>query len=328
MNVALIIFNRPRHTERVLLQIAKAKPEHLFVIADGPRPDHSEDATMVQETRSLIDRVDWPCRIYKNYSETNLGCGLRPLTGISWVFEQVERCIILEDDCVPDLSFFRFCDELLERYADDPRVGMISGDNFFKADRKTKGSYFLSVYPLIWGWATWRRAWNFMDFEMRDWPKLKGINWLSDYLHDAHAAWYWSARFDYCFGGKHRDIWDVAWVFACWRSGGATIHPCVNLVRNIGWGAESTHTNENSRNLDIAAETIPSAIIHPNEIIIDRKRDRLLFSRFFAQKPGICARLMSRYTYGAIIRSTPLIGRVWAAWRKWQIGNKYPSLKR
>jgi hypothetical protein len=246
-----------------------------------------------------------------------LGCGIRPLTGISWIFEQVERCIILEDDCLPDLSFFRFCDELLERYADDERVMMISGDNFLKEMRKATESYYTSVYPLIWGWATWRRAWTFMDFDMREWPKLKETNWLSDYLHDARAVWYWAARFDYCVGGKRRDIWDVAWVFACWRSGGATIHPRVNLVRNIGWDTESTHTNVPVEAMIVEARSMGFSLSHPTDLRVNRLLDRRLFECIFVPSPRLWERLRWRHTYGIMIRKIPFVGRVWANWRGW-----------
>jgi len=315
MNVALIIFNRPQHTAQVLAQIAKAKPKNLFVIADGPRTERVGEAELVRETRAIIARVDWPCRVYKNYSDINLGCGVRPFTGISWVFNQVDKCIILEDDCVPDPSFFRYCQELLEHYEEDQRIFMISGDNYLQGGKSGRGSYYASVYPFIWGWATWRRSWQRVDFELREWMALRGTPWLSDYLQDYEAARYWSGRFDYVAGGQRRDIWDVAWVFACWRAGGMVLLPRVNLVRNIGWGAESTHTNEAVGAMIVESQPIELPLMHPDDLRVDRRTDRLLFERIFAPRLGLWDRLLWRHTYGIIIRKIPLLGKMWAGWR-------------
>ena len=122
--VAIIFFNRPNTLKRVFEAVCKAKPKNLFLVQDGSRGE--EDEEKIKKCREIVEKIDWDCNVYKNYSDVNLGCGKRPQTGISWVFEHVERAIILEDDCVPQNSFFHFCDELLEKYADDKRVLMIS----------------------------------------------------------------------------------------------------------------------------------------------------------------------------------------------------------
>ena len=317
MNVALIIFNRPHLTALVLQRIALAKPDTLFVIADGPRGDLSGDPELVRETRAVIDRVDWPCRVLKNYSDINMGCGIRPFSGISWVFEQVDRCIILEDDCLPDPSFFRFCSELLDRYENDMRVSMISGDNFIQRTLPVKhDSYYASVYPLIWGWATWRRAWQNVDFELKEWPALKETSWLRDYLRDELPARYWTARFNYVVGGKQRDIWDIAWVFACWRAGGMVIHPVVNLVRNIGWDAGATHTAEPVEDLIVRSQQMRFPLRHPAHLQIDKRADRLMFEKIYSPPLGLWERLKWRHTYGIIVRKIPVVGRMWSWWRQ------------
>jgi hypothetical protein len=147
--VLLIIFNRLESTKKVFREIAKAKPRQLFVAADGPRPNHPEDIEKCRLTRAVIDEVDWECDVHKNYSDVNLGCGQRPATGISWVFEHEERAIILEDDCVPHLTFFRFCEELLERFHDDERVMQICGNNFQFGRKRTRYSYFFSCIIFV-----------------------------------------------------------------------------------------------------------------------------------------------------------------------------------
>src|SRR5437868_7090749 len=156
--VALIIFRRPQFTEQVFQALARVQPRQLFVIADGPRPDVEGEAELCRATRAIIDRVDWQCEVIKNYLETNLGCGRRPATGISWVFDQVEEAIILEDDCVPGPSFFPFCEELLARYRDDERIMHIAGSTYEHGLLPTPYSYCFSHFNGAWGWASWRRA--------------------------------------------------------------------------------------------------------------------------------------------------------------------------
>lgn len=152
--VAFIIFNRPDTTEKVFAEIAKAKPPKLLVIGDGPRVSRQGEAEKVAAARSIIQCVDWDCEVQTNFSDVNLGCKRRVSSGIDWVFEQVEEAIILEDDCLPDPTFFRFCEELLARYRHDQRIGMISGDNFQFGSRRNDDSYYFSKYVHIWGWAT------------------------------------------------------------------------------------------------------------------------------------------------------------------------------
>ena len=241
--VVLIIFNRPHFTERVFAEIARAKPEKLFIIADGPRADRPDEKEKCAAARAIVDRVDWDCDVLKNYSEVNLGCGLRPATGISWVFEHVEEAIILEDDCVPHPAFFRFCDELLERYRDDERVMMIAGSNRWFRQKRTAYSYHFSRLPWNWGWATWRRAWRRFDIEIKPWPHLRETKWLSEILENTEAVGFWRKAFDEAHAGKGKvDFWDYQWTFACWSHSGLCVYPNTNLITNIGFGEDATHT--------------------------------------------------------------------------------------
>lgn len=157
--VVLIIFNRPTLTQKAFDEIKKVKPAQLYIISDGPR--NKKEQVLVDESRKIIEQVDWPCVIHKKFSENNLGCKISVSTGLDWVFSQVEKAIILEDDCVPDLSFFRFCEQLLIQYENNKQVMMISGDNFFKTHAEF--SYDFCHHSLIWGWATWRRAWRLYE---------------------------------------------------------------------------------------------------------------------------------------------------------------------
>jgi hypothetical protein len=269
--VAFFIFNRPDLTARVFAEITRAKPSMLLVVADGPRS--SEEQRKCAEARSIIDQVDWDCEVRTNYSDVNLGCKRRMSSGLDWVFEQREEAIILEDDCVPDPSFFPFCVELLERYRNDKRIAMISGDNFQLGRKRTKHSYYFSRYMHVWGWASWRRAWRHYDVEMKRWPALRKTPWLMTMVDDAAQLEYWRGIFDEVFSGK-LDTWDYQWFFACWTQNSLAAVPNSNLVSNIGFGMAATHTTElDSPVADLATLPMSMPLSHPRKIMRHRQAD-------------------------------------------------------
>lgn len=269
--VALIIFNRPETTEKVFSAIAKAKPPKLLVVADGPRVNRAGEAERCAAARAIIKRVDWDCEVLTNYSETNLGCKNRVASGIDWVFEQVPEAIILEDDCLPDQSFFYFCEELLERYRDDKRISMIAGSNIIYKQFRPDNSYFYSRYSLIWGWATWRRAWKDYDISMSCWPERKKTGWHK-YIGGRNfwKSEYWKLIFDDVYTAKLR-TWDYQWLYTNIVMNRLCIVPAVNMVDNIGFGSDATHTTESPsewiRNSPSSYIELP--LTHPNEVSED-----------------------------------------------------------
>jgi hypothetical protein len=277
--VAFIIFNRARTTERVFEQIALARPRTLLVIADGPRVGRAGEAEKCAATRAIVERVDWDCRVLKNYSDENLGVGIRPASGLRWVFEQVEEAIILEDDCVPHPTFFRYCEELLERYRDDQRVMHISGDNWGFTPDPRPFSYFFSRYCYSCGWATWRRAFRLYDPEIRLWPTLRDTSWMMDLLGDPEAVEFWTDKFDRVHRtGIANNGWDWPWLFACWTHHALSILPRVNLIHNIGFGEEATHTKQaNGRAVPGVEMTFP--LEHPPLMARDVAADRVIIER-------------------------------------------------
>lgn len=275
--VALIFYKRPHTTERVFAEIARAQPSKLLLIADGPKAP--EDEEKCRATRAIVERVDWNCEVLKNYSETNLGCGQRPYTGISWVFEQVPEAIILEDDCVPHPTFFPYCEELLARYGDDERVMQVSGQNFLYGPR-SRYSYFFSRYPLCGGgWASWRRAWRHVDMRLEQWPELRDTPWLLDVHGDPRGVAYWRNIFDRAHAaGANADYWDYQWMFTCWAQSGLATLPGVMLLSNIGYGADATHTGAHDdprSSLPMAAMNFP--LRHPPYVVRDLAQDRAFF---------------------------------------------------
>jgi len=242
--VALIIFRRPDLTAKVLDAVRAVKPPALYVIADGPRADKPDEAQACEAARAVIDTVDWDCQIHRHYSDTNLGCGHRPASGIDWLFQQVESAIILEDDCIPHPSFFGYCDEVLERYREDERVMHVSGCTYRAQPWDTDKSFFFTRFPACWGWATWRRAWQHYDIHCGDWPRLRDSRFMDDVTGEPAVSAYWANRFDEAWQSEDmiHHTWDYQWAFACWANSGLAICPRHNLISNIGWGDDATHT--------------------------------------------------------------------------------------
>ena len=283
--VAFIIFNRPDTTAQVFEVIRQAEPSRLLVIADGPRPDHPGEPEKCAAARSVVDQVDWDCEVLRNFAETNMGCKQRVSSGLDWVFDTVEEAIILEDDCLPHPTFFRFCEELLKRYWDDERIMAISGDNFQLGRRRTQDSYYFSRYSHCWGWATWRRAWRQYDGEMRLWHTIRDDRWLGDILENERAIAYWTRILEKTYNGDI-DSWAYRWTFACWIQSGLTILPNVNLVSNIGFGPGAIHTaDSNSPLANMAVHAMSFPLWHPPFVIRDAKADSYTQKEVFEINP-------------------------------------------
>ena len=285
--IIFLIFNRPQMTDRVFARIREAQPSQLFVVADGPRADRADDKEKCEKTRKIVESVDWDCEVFRNFSDINLGCKARVASGISWAFERVDRAIVLEDDCLPDSTFFQFCSELLEYYRDDERIMAISGDNFQFGRKRTKDSYYFSRYPHCWGWATWKRAWRYYDVDMKLWPQAKQENRLKGILYSRTAIGYWHNAFQKTYDGSV-DTWDRAWTLTCWLQNGLCILPNANLVSNIGFTAEGTHlTYEHSPFSCMPTEEMSFPLRHPSMILRNAQADEFTQSYQF----GLLARL-------------------------------------
>lgn len=294
--VVLIIFNRPDNAKQVLATIRAAKPAQLFVVADGPRGDRPGEVEKCAAARAIVEEVDWDCEVYTNFSETNLGCRLRVASGITWAFEHVDRAIILEDDCVPSQSFFPYCAHLLDRYEEDERVMMISGDNHLFGHEATKDSYYFSRYPHCWGWATWRRAWNKYDLEMTRWPEIRDRKLFDQYLPKRRERYYWESTFDFVHAGKI-DTWDYQWVYSIWANSGLCIAPVRNLVRNIGFESDATHTftKWDSIYASLTAEEMNLPLTHPPTVLASSDIDALAAQLRAAHHSSGLLRLFNSY---------------------------------
>ena len=277
--VAMIVFRRPEHTERVLSAIRLAKPRKLLVIADGPSADRPGEAEKCAAARTVVDRlIDWDCELLKNYSDANLGVEERFHSGFNWVFEQCEAAIILEDDELPHASFFPFCHDLLERYREDERVMATNGTNFQLGKYTTPHSYYFSRYFHCWGFATWRRAWTLYDVKIRRWQQLRATPWLLDICAGNEAeAKYHADIFDRLTRGEIR-TWDYQVTFSLWANSGLAITPNVNLVSNIGFGKDALHHRGDSPFANLPTLEMPLPLEHPPEVLRSLEADRLQYA--------------------------------------------------
>lgn len=287
--VALIIFNRPDTTEKVFEAISRAKPSKLFVIADGPRANQLGEAEKCAASRAIIDRVDWNCEVIKDYSDVNLGCGRRIATGISSMFERVEQAIILEDDCLPDLTFFRFCDELLNKYRDDERIMSISGFNGLGKWKSNKQSYHFSFCPIPWGWASWSRAWRYFDYDIKAWAEPKIQQKLKKFIANDFQYREMAKNFDKAYRKEEGyDFWGYQWFFAVMANSGLTILPSVNLISNIGCNFNATHPKlARSADANTPIYSLQFPLQHNNSVKIDRRFDRKYMERKRGKQPLI-----------------------------------------
>jgi len=281
--VLFVIFNRPGTTRQVFEAIRQARPTKLYIAADGPRPDRPGEAEKCAEVRTIATAVDWDCEVRTLFREKNLGCGEGPATGISWFFEHESEGIILEDDCLPSQTFFRFCAEMLERYRNDTRVMEIGGNNLEQPrDRDGEHSYWFSNHIYIWGWATWRRAWKMHDFKMNHYQEIHSKKYLDRCYDSIYERDFYEYVFEKMYEGDERTsrktIWDYQWQFACKINSGLIVVPNKNLVRNLGFGNDATNTlNPNGVGNDLKLEEMEFPLKHPQFVMPDRVRDMRIF---------------------------------------------------
>jgi len=278
--VLFLIFNRPDTTRLVFAEIRKARPEKLYVAADGPRKDRAGEFEKCRMVREIVSQVDWECEVRTLFREENLGCKMAVSSAIDWFFQNVEEGIILEDDCLPDQSFFLFCQELLAKYRNDTRIMHIGGVNFQFGHARGDGSYYFSRYNHIWGWATWRRAWAYYDVKMKTWPKFLKQNQIANVFEDRSIQRYWLKCFQAAYDGKI-DTWDYQWMHAVWSQNSLTVLPNVNLISNIGYGGNAAHTSnkiDKFSNMPIGGM---SEIAHPSFVMTNKAADIFTFKTHF-----------------------------------------------
>lgn len=289
--VLLLIFNRPEKTRKVFEKIRQAQPSKFFVAADGPRVTHVSDQQKCEEARKVVlDSIDWPCEVHTLLRDANLGCGRAPAEAINWFFGHVEEGIILEDDCLPHITFFSFCKCLLSYYKENERVMHISGTNLQDGRVVTENSYYFSRYPHSWGWASWRRAWKHFNYQVQDSPEeirasLKGI------LLRPKEYEQWSNTYINAFRSKKDDIWDFQWTYTIWKNNGIAILPAQTLVKNLGFDEDATHTQTANKRYHLNQLAAVDKIAHPKETLINEEADYYTYKVYFANNTSLPNRL-------------------------------------
>ena len=239
--ILFLIFNRPDTTEKVFNKLREIRPKYLYVSADGARANKPGEYEKCEQTKDILKKIDWDCELNANFSEINLGCKSGVTKGINWFFENTEQGIILEDDCIPDNTFFNFCKDMLNRYRDEKRIMHIGGVNFQDSHKRGDKSYYFSRLCHVWGWATWKDRWNKYDVKMSDYNDDTYNKVSQNITNDKEIIKYYKRLFDEVKNNK-LDTWDFQWVWTVWKNDGLSIIPNVNLVKNIGFGTDATHT--------------------------------------------------------------------------------------
>lgn len=317
--VALIIFNRPEITQETFSRIKEYQPKQLFVIADGPRGKNEFD--ICQQTRDVI-KIDWDCELIQIYSERNLGCQQRIYTGINEVFSYVEEAIIIEDDCLPHKDFFEFCEMMLDYYRSDEKVMSITGSNYLPIDIKEKieESYYFSQSPDSCGWATWRASWDKMDIRMTGWDSYKESSSFKKFSYDIFFREYWLKEFNKVVN-KEVDSWFYPWMLTCWMHKGLTVVSKENLISNLGFTDNATHTTRsNPLREKLPTTSIEKPIKHPKNKVFNFEADYFVnerarhgellkneyllkslkynfFNKFISLKPEVIAKLNEKTIY-------------------------------
>jgi len=276
--VLFIVFNRPDPTARVMNAIREAKPPRLYVAADGPRNHKSGEKEKCELVRKIATDVTWPCEVKTLFQKENLGCGKGVSSAITWFFQHEEKGIILEDDIVPNLSFFPFCEELLIKYKDEKQIWQIGGSNFQKGKKRGDGDYYFSRYSHIWGWATWADRWKHYDFEL---SRLKDASFLTKVFKQPEVCQFWQNNF-YKMKELKIDTWDHQWTFTVWEHEGLAIIPNKNLISNIGFSLDATHTKKPSEFSQMPSYSIEIKN-HPSQIQVNEEADLFTFHHHYAR---------------------------------------------
>ncbi len=282
--ILFLIFNRPDLTKIVFEKIRENKPNRLYVAADGPRANRPQEEYLCEESRKIIEKVDWDCEVKTLFRETNLGLKIAVSSAIDWFFENEEEGIILEDDCYPSNSFFGFCEELLDYYRDDTQIMHITGNNLINLE--SDHSYYFAKIEFCWGWATWKRAWKKFDVNMSDFLQFLETRQIDNVFEKEHQKNYWLQQWNRVYQGKINS-WAYIWTYTIIKENGICINPVKNMVNNIGFRDDSTHTIDSNSSYANKSVFEIDKIIHPKFKLINKElTERILKEVFFIKEPS------------------------------------------
>lgn len=293
--VLFIVFNRPDSSAIVFEAIRKAAPPRLYIASDGARTGKKNDAPLIDECRKLVEKVDWQCEVHTLFREENLGCGLNISGALDWFFDHEEMGIILEDDCVPDHSFFGYCEELLDKYKFENQVMHIGGVNFQDGKIWGDGDYFFNTIQHCWGWASWRRAWKLYDYNMKDFNSFKNSKLANHISNKPSVRKWWIKNLESSVNKGYFTFWSIQWTYCIWKNKGLAINPNINLVSNIGYGAEATHTKWDDFMSNCPTQSISLPLKHPKKIKLNRGSELVFYTKYSAYKPVSTEQRISKF---------------------------------
>jgi hypothetical protein len=282
--VLLLAFNDVKTTGRVLASIREARPLRLYFATDGPRLGRDDDIAKINQVRALESMIDWPCQLFTLHQAVNKGCPEALQLALDWFFANEENGIILEHDMLPDLSFYRFCQLMLDKYQDDEEIMHIAG-NSFRDKLIGDGDYYFSRIPIIWGWATWRRAWKKYDKTMSTWPNFSHSQNYQNIL-----PWWWlRQKFTYVLDKVacgRTNSWDYQWTYSLLKNNGLAICPNANLITNIGFGPDALNsTNLNDPLANVKLENISFPLKDPSLKQPDKTADHQFITKIYKFNP-------------------------------------------
>ena len=291
--VLFIVFNRLDLTKRVFERIRQAEPAQLFIAADGSRPLKAGENQQCAELRAwLLGNISWNCEVKTLFRTQNLGCAEAVSQAITWFFSEVEQGIILEDDCLPHPSFFGFCEQLLHHHKHNPKVWSVGGSNFQHQRQRGQASYYYSQYATVWGWATWRRAWQYYDLYLSTLPQFKQNNTIAKVFTQEKLQQKWLKTFEEVHKKQH-ETWDYSLFFAQWQQGALAITPQKNLVSNIGFDSRAVHTtNPRAQKANLKTAEITQNLKHPKQLVAHRAADH-----YFETQGNQAQKLLRRIKY-------------------------------
>jgi hypothetical protein len=285
--VLLLIYRRHALSLRVLDAIRRVKPIILYIASNAPNPEIPDDKSRVELTRSIISHVDWACDLKTKIYTDHMNVQDSISQSINWFFDNEESGIILEDDCIPDIQFFKFCQILLDKYKDNPRVWNICGTNYQDGVNRGLHSYYFSHYTHCWGWATWRRAWKHFDINTTLWPLIKDESYFKSILPDCNERRYWTRIFDNVHYFNKPLTWDYQWFFTCLVNGGLSVIPNSNLVSNKGFDNLGTNSSpgQKSGGQLLSVDTSYQLTSHPPFIARNNTADSYTFYKYYDNRP-------------------------------------------
>lgn len=282
--VLFIIFNKREETKRVFNAIRNQQPKQLFIAADGPRPEKEGEAKKCCYVREwVLSNIDWECEVKTSFHDHNIGCGRAPSQAVSWFFEHVSEGIILEDDCLPGEAFFRFSEILLERYRYNPKISIISGNNFQLIQPMLLGTdYYFSLFPSTNGWAAWKRSWDDYEYHIASWLTINQKKFLNSLFREKKYQLFWKRLFDWAYEAKPDDCWDIQFHYHCMRRNQLAIIPAANLISNIGYGPDATHSKDSSSYFaNVPMHDIAFPLRHPVTIQRNYVADEFIQNNLF-----------------------------------------------